>query len=230
MWLVVLAVLVASVVVAVVAVVRLERWATTVGLERARQHLATSFGTDDVALDVPARPLLPALLRHPGTPAQVSARAVPIGDGRGRLRTLEAAAPDVRIEVRTRRLVTAEGTFRAVIAGDDLARSVRLPGVVARLELRRHGLRVWTVLGVPVDTRTELSGGALRVLPDPLQVRDLLALPGLGAFRRTLEVGGLRIELPQLPLGAVIDELEFGEGQVTASGRFPGLELELRST
>lgn len=205
-----------------------ERWATTEGLARAQQQLAQALGTPDVTLDVPARPLLPELLRAPGTPARLQARAVPIGDRDGRLRTLEADAPDVRVDVRTRRLTTAPGTFTAVITADDLARMVRLPGVVNRLELRHHGLRVWTVLGVPVDTATELVDGELRVVPDPLQVRDLLKLPGLGAFRRTIEAGGLRIALPQLPLGATIEDLRFGDGQVTATGRFEGLDLPLR--
>lgn len=228
-WLVgALVVLAVLVVVAIVGARRAEAWATTVGLHRAQQQLAATLRTDDVRLDVPARPLLPELLRAPGTPATVHARAVPIGDGDGRLRTLDADAPDVRVDLRTRRLTTAPGTFRAIIAADDLARMVRLPGVVSRLELRHHGLRVWTVLGVPVDTATELVDGELRVVPDPLQVRDLLRLPGLGAFRRTLEAGGLRIALPQLPLGAVIDDLRFGEGQVTATGRFDGLDLPLR--
>lgn len=213
---------------AVVGARRAERWATTVGLARAQAQLTDRLGTADVTLDVPARPLLPELLRAPGTPARLHAGGVPIGDRDGRLRTLEADAPDVRIDPRTRRLTTAPGTFTAVITADDLARMVRLPGVVNRLELRHHGLRVWTVLGVPVDTATELVDGELRVVPDPLQVRDLLKLPGLGAFRRTIEAGGLRIALPQLPLGATIDDLRFGDGQVTASGRFEGLDLPLR--
>lgn len=214
--------------VVVVAGRRVEAWATTIGLDRARQQLVDNLGTREVTLDVPARPLLPDLLRAPGTPARLFAYHVPIGDRDGQLRALEVDAPDVRVDLRTRRLTTAPGTFRAIIAGDDLEQMVRLPGVVSRLELRHHGLRVWTVLGVPVDTVTELVDGELRVVPDPLQVRDLLRLPGLSAFRRTLEAGGMRIALPELPLGATIDDLRFGEGQVTATGRFDGLDLPLR--
>lgn len=222
-----LALLVTAGVVATVAWHRLETWATTTGLARARDQLASALRTDDVTLTVDARPLVPALLR--GTTAQVVARRVPVGDADAHLRRLDAAATQVRVDRRTRRLTTAPGTFTAVLGQDDLSRAVRLPGVVSRLELRRHGVRAWTVLGVPVDTSTELVDGELRVVPDPLQVRDLLRLPGLGAFRRTLEAGGLRIALPELPLGARVESLAFGEGEVVVRGRFDGLDLPLRS-
>lgn len=206
---------------------RAESWACGPGLDRARQELAAQLGTDEVELAVAARPLVPALLRRPGTQAQMTARGVPLGRSDGLLRRLDAEVPAVHLDVRAWRLTTSAGTFTARLGADDLARSVRLPGVVARLELRHHGLRVWTVLGVPVDTRTELRDGQLLVHPDPLQVRDLLRLPGLGAFRRTLEAGGLRIALPELPLGAQVTAIRFGNDRAEVSGTFEPLTVPL---
>ena len=206
------------------AVWRVERWARDRGLSAVRQELADVLGVDDVALEVPARPLLPALVRPPGTVATLRALDVPVGDDDGRLRDLDADVAEVRVHLRERRLTTGDGTFRATIDQEQLGRMVQLPGVVARLELRRDRLRVWTVLGVPVDTEVRLERDALRVVPDPLQVRDLLRLPGLSAFRRTLEAGGLSLPLPRFPLDARIDHLELREGCVVASGTFRGID------
>jgi hypothetical protein len=205
-----------------------ERWASTEGLTRVRDRLATELRTDDVVVDVPARPLLSALLRSPGTPVHVRANDVPVGDD-SRLRELVTEIDDVRIDLRSRHLTSGAGTFTAVIAEAELTRLLRLPGVISRLELRAGGLRVWTALAVPLDAEILVRDGALRVLPDPAQLGRLLDRPGLGAFRRALEGSGLRLGLPALPLDAQVGDLAFEAGTVTVTGTGPPQRLPLRS-
>lgn len=198
-----------------------ERWARTRGLERVRRELSAELGTASVTMAVPERPLLKALLRRDGTRAEVHADDVPVGDG-AMLRSLAATIPHVRADVAGRALTTGPGTFTATIDERELAALVRLPGIVARLELAADGPRVWTVLGIAVDADVLVHEGALRVIPDPAQLAPLLRLPGIGAFRRTIEGAGLRLELPPLPFDATVETLSFGVGQVVATGRFAG--------
>lgn len=204
-----------------------ERWARTRGLARVHHRLAAELGTDRVNVTVPERPLLPALLRRDGTRGEVHAEDVPVGDG-AMLRSLAATITHVRAEVGGRALTTGPGTFTATIDERELAALVRLPGIVARLELAADGLRVWTVLGVAVDADVLVHEGALRVIPDPAQLAPLLRLPGIGAFRRTIEGAGLRLELPPLPFDATVESLSFGVGQVVVTGRLPGGRFPLR--
>jgi CBS domain-containing protein len=221
----VLVVVLVMMVVAAAALIA-ERWARTRGLAIARQRLDEQLGADSLRIEVPARPLLPALLRPPGTSATIDAHGVPVGDRSGYLRHLHAVVDDVRVRLTDRAVTTGSGTFTAVVGQEDLGRILRLPGIVTRLELRRAGLRVWTPLAVPVDADVLVRDGGLVVLPDPVQVRRLLDLPGLSAFRRTIEGGGLRLGLPELPLGAEVTDLAFDDGAVVVTGtvvpqRFP---------
>jgi hypothetical protein len=213
------------IVLAAVAAIVGERWAQTRGLALARRQVADRLGTDAVTIDAPQRPLLTALLR--GTRVEVRADDVPIGDG-AMLRSLEASLHDVRADVRDRAVITGLGTFAARIEERELGALVRLPGVVSRLELGPTGLRVWTVLGVAVDADVLVHDGALRVIPDPVQVAALLRLPGVAAFRRTVEGAGLRLELPPLPFGAIVEALDFRTGEVVATGRLTPQRLPLR--
>lgn len=208
-----------------VAAVAGERWARTRGLALARRQLADQLGVDAVALDAPERPLLLALLR--GTRVEVQADDVPVGDG-AMLRGLEATIHDVRADVRGRAVTTGLGTFEARIEERELGALVRLPGVVSRLELGPTGLRVWTVLGIAVEADVLVHDGALRVIPDPAQVATLLQLPGVSAFRRAVEGAGLRLELPPLPFGAIVETLTFRTGEVVATGRLTPQRLPLR--
>ena len=227
----------AAVVVALVAVlllatlagtaVALERWARTRGLALARTELTRQLRAESLDLDVPARPLLPALLRGQAG-GRITARGVPVGDDDGHLRDLDAVVDGARLDLRRRLLTIDGGRFTAVIGQEDLGRIVPLPGVVTRLELRATGLRVWTVLAIPVDAEVLVAGDALVVVPDPLQVADIAALPGLGALRRTLRRSGLRIPLPTLPLGAVVEDVVLGDGEVTVTGSLPTQELGRR--
>ncbi|MEX1177158.1 MAG: LmeA family phospholipid-binding protein [Nitriliruptor sp.] len=226
---VVLALLIALVVVAVVTATVAERWAHTRGLLLAGVELARELGTaSPAAVDVPARPLLPALLTGEGTQAHVSARDVPVGDD-ARLRDLTATIDGVRAVVRSRRLDTGHGTFTALIDEAELSRLVSLPGVVARLEVRAAGLRVWTVLGIAVDADVLVHDGELRVIPDPAQVGKLLERPGLAAFRRAIDGRGLLLELPPLPFGARVETLDFLDAQVEVTGRLAPQEFTLRA-
>lgn len=204
-----------------------ERWARARGLARVRRRLAAELLTDRVSVTAPERPLLPALLRRDGTRAEVHAEDVPVGDG-AMLRSLTATITHVRADVAGRALTTGPGTFTATIDERELAALVRLPGIVARLELGADGLRVWTVLGIAVDADVLVHEGALRVIPDPAHLAPILRLPGVGAFRRTLEGAGLRLELPPLPFDATVEALSFGVGQVVASGRFTARRFPLR--
>ncbi len=225
MWLV--ALLGAVAIVTVTGAVLAERWARTRGLALAASQLAARLGTaSPVILDVPARPLLRALLTSDGTEARVTARDVPVGDD-ARLRDLHATIADVRAHPRDRELRTGPGTFTATVDEAELGRLVRLPGVVSRLELRASGLRVWTVLGVGIDADVLVHDGALRVLPDPAQVGKLLELPGLSAFRRAIEGRGLLLELPALPFDARVETVRFLDAQVEVTGHLAPQVLSL---
>ncbi|MEX1163581.1 MAG: DUF2993 domain-containing protein [Nitriliruptor sp.] len=228
MWLVVLlVVLVVLGLMIVVGAVAAERWARTRGLELAAAQVAIQLGTTSpVVVDVPARPLLPALLSADGTEAQITARDVPVGDD-ARLRDLHATIGDVRAHLRARELRTGHGTFTAMVDEAELGRLVRLPGVVSRLELRASGLRVWTVLGVAVDADVLVHDGALRVIPDPAQAGRLLELPGLAAFRRAIDGRGLLVELPALPFDARVETVRFLDAQVEVTGRLAPQTLAL---
>lgn len=207
-----------------------ERWARTRGLERATTVLRDRLRAGALRLDVPARPLLPGLLRDAGTAAHLVAHDVPVGDDGGHLADLDVRVPGVRLRPGRRVLETADGSFTALVGQEDLGRIVTLPGVVSRLELRTAGLRVWTVLAVPIDAEVAVADHALVVIPDPLQVSRLLELPGLSAFRRTVAHGGVRLGLPDLPLGAAITGLVFGDGEVTVTGTVPVQRLTLGRT
>jgi hypothetical protein len=224
--LVVAAVLVV-VVVAVGGALLAERWARRRGLELVRARLRDSLGAPAVDLSVADGPLLPALLRRPGTVVEVRAVDVPVGDG-ALLRDLVATIRDVRADLARQVVTTGYGTFSATIDERELGNLVRLPGVVARLELRAEGLRVWTVLGVGVDAVVLVHDGALRVVPDPVQVAPLLRLPGVGAFRRAIEGTGLLLELPPLPFDARVEGVRFTTGSVVATGRLEPQDLPLR--
>jgi hypothetical protein len=204
-----------------------ERWTRRRGLELARTRLRESLGAPAVDLSLEDGPLLPALLRRPGAVVEVRAVDVPVADG-ALLRDLAATIHDVRADLGRQVLTTGRGTFTATIDERELASMVRLPGVVARLELHAEGLRVWTVLGVGVDAVVLVHDGALRVVPDPVQVAPLLRLPGVGAFRRVIEGAGLLLDLPPLPFGARVESVRFTTGSVVATGRLEPQDLPLR--
>lgn len=219
--------LAAAAVAAVAALVAAERWTRTRGLERAAGALQHRLGTvEPVHLALAGHPLLPALLRG-GSDAEVTASAVPVGDD-ARLRDLTVRVEGVRLRIRAGALETGTGTFVATVDEAELARLLPLPALVTRLELRASGLRVWTVVGVPIDTEVMVADGALRVLPDPVQVRSLLELPGLSAVRRPIDELGMRIALPDLPFGAVVRSLTFDDGQVVVHGPVPPGRVRLR--
>lgn len=211
----------------IIALACLERWTRVYAPALARRRIVAELGTERVTVDVPERPLLPALLRPAGTRVSVYATDVPVGAG-SMLRSLSATLDGVRAEVRGRALTTGLGTFTATIDERELGALVRLPGVVSRLELSADGLRVWTVLGIAIDADVLVHDGALRVIPDPAQVAALLRLPGLGAFRRAIEGTGLRLELPTLPFDATVESLAFDVGQAVATGRLRPQRLALR--
>lgn len=214
------------VILAVVAVAA-ERWARTRGLAIAAQRLTAELGAGQtVELRVPARPLLPALLTGSGVEAHIAARDVPVGDD-GRLRSVTATFGEVRVRPGARVVTTDLGIFAATVDESELARVVPLPGVVSRLEVRATGLRVWTVLARAVDAEVLVVEGALRIIPDPVQVADLLALPGLAAFRRTIEGTGLLLPLPLMPFGAEVETVTFRDGQVDVTGLMAPQELPL---
>jgi hypothetical protein len=214
---------------AVTAAALAERWARSRGLELARRRLSEELGTPSVHLEVAGRPLLTALLRHPGTPIELHASDVPVADG-AFLRELSATVRDVRADLRGRIVSTGYGTFVATIDERELDALLLLPSVVTRLEVRSEGLRVWTVLGIGIDAEVLVHDGALRVVPDPVQIAPLLRLPGVGAFRRTIEGAGLLLELPALPFGAIVEQLRFTTGAVVATGRLAPQQLQVRRT
>lgn len=203
---------------AAVGVVVAERWARGRGSDLARERLAAELGTRSVEISIDERPLVPALLRRPGIAVRIHATDVPVADG-ALLRDLFASVRDVRVDLRKRVLTTDDGTFAVTIDERELGSLVHLPNVVTRLELRDEGLRAWTVLGVGIDVEVIVLDGALRLVPDPVQVAPLLRLPGVNAFRRTIEGAGLRLELPVLPFGAIVEELSFTPAAVVATGR-----------
>jgi hypothetical protein len=204
-----------------------ERWARGQGLDRAEAHLTARLGTaTPVRLDVPERPLLPALLAGRAS-ANIDAEGVPVGD-RAQLERLTVALDPVRLHLRDTTLHTGTGSFTATVAERELGDLVRLPGAISRLELRAAGLRVWTVLGVPLDAEVLIHEGGLRVLPDPAQLERLLALPGLSALRRAVGHLGLLLPLPPLPFGAVVEDLRFTAGRLDVSGHLPPQEIPLR--
>lgn len=212
----------------VAAGVLAERWVRARGVAAAERRLGDELGTRALALTVDRRPLLPSLLRRPGVPVELRASDVRVGDD-GLLRELHTSVADVHIDVRRRVLTTGPGTFVATIEERELASLVRLPSVVSRLELHGEGLRVWTVLGIGVDAEVLVLDGALRVVPDPVQIAPILRLPGVGAFRRMIEGAGLRLELPPLPFGAIVEELSFTTGAVVATGRLAPQQHRLRA-
>ena len=61
------------------------------------------------------------------------------------------------------------------------------------------------MLGIGVDAEVLVLDGALRVVPDPVQIAPILRLPGVGAFRRTIEGAGLRLELPPRVFSSWLD-------------------------
>lgn len=211
----------------VVTALLVEAWARGRGLVLARQRLASLTGVEEIDLTVEGRPLVATLLLDPGTVVTLSARDVPIGED-GRLRELHATVRDVRLDLRHRCIGTGAGTFAATIDERELAGMLELPNVVSRLELRAEGLRVWTVLGVPLDAEVLVGDRTLRVVPDPVQLAPLLRLPGAGALRRAVAGRGFEVALPTLPFDAVVETLSFDVGCVVARGRLEHQRLPLR--
>jgi hypothetical protein len=212
-------------VVVVVAVVA-ERYARGRGLVRVADRLTDEFGTArPVTLDVPERPLLPALLRGRAT-ARMSATDVPVGDG-AQLERLDSEVDTLELSIRRRTLRTGPTRFVARIEERELARVVDLPTVVSRLELRAEGLRVWTVLGLPLDAEVLVTDGGLRIVPDPAQLAAAAQLPGLSALRRAIDGLGLQLPLPPLPLDAVVETVTFDTGVAHVTGRVPPRDVPL---
>jgi hypothetical protein len=209
------------------AAVVVERLARGRGLERAAAHLTSQLGTErPVRLDVPERPLLPALLAGRAS-ARIDAEGVPVGDG-AQLEQLSIRLDPVRLRLRDTTLHTGAGSFAASVAERELTDLVRLPGVISRLELRADGLRAWTIFGVALDADVMIHDGALRVLPDPAQMARLFARPGLAGLRRAVDGLGLLLPLPTLPFGAVVETVRFETGRAHVTGRIGPQVLPLR--
>lgn len=203
-----------------------ERYARGPALARAAARLTEELGTArPVTLVVPERPLLPALLRGRAS-ARVSASGVPVGD-HGQLDRLDAEVATLALSVRRRTLQASEARFAARIEERELAAVIELPSVVSRLELRPEGLRVWTVLGIPLDAEVLVTGEGLRVVPDPAQLAAVAQLPGLSAVRRAVDGLGLRLPFPPLPLGAFVETVTFETGVAHVTGRVPPREFPL---
>lgn len=154
-------------------------------------------------------------VRHRTIPAvSLAAEHLPIPDSRASIDRLEVELRGVRIEgPRTaRRVLAAEGSFKAVLSESQVRHLVELPPLVRRLDLRDDRVRLITSAGLSVDLRLFAQDGALVLKPmgNPLDV----FLP----VRH-------RIPLDNLPAGASVDRAVIRDGQLVVTGPIDGSRL-----
>lgn len=209
-WLVVLLVALAAVAVtAAAAVWFLERWLRAAGLGRVRTQLGTLLQVDEVDVDIEASRLWRAVLvdRHLRQ-VRLRAAGVPVRDGRAELAQLDVALEDVRLQgrLRTPTLVVGAGRFRARIDEEQLSRLIDLPPFIVRVSVDRRGVRLHTIAGMPVAAKLSVRQGQVVVTPTSPVRMGLLPRPGLV------------FALPELPAGAVVEQLALGDGYLVATG------------
>jgi hypothetical protein len=195
-------------VVAVVAPRLAERWLRTHGLDRLARRLEEQLGTP-VDVEVPEVELWRALLLERRlSHIQLTARQVPIQDGRARLRRVEAERQELVFAGKRHRprVQATAGTFLAILDEDELEQLLELPPLLERVRLQSDGLRVETVAGLPFPADVQVRDGELVVVPRSPQLLRMLPQPQLV------------LGLPELPLGARITRLQLRDGHVEASG------------
>ncbi len=210
MWLVVLVALLVLAVLAELAV-------TTLGRSRLERALAPSLGPD-VSVVLDDRPVIVALARRRLTHVRIRARGVPVGDAGEVVTAIEELIVDLDGVTLARGAgevpvaVAAErGRFEARLTQQQVEALADPPSYVTELELAAGRLWVRTV-GVRVATTVTAEDGQLVVTPSG---RGLASLP----------FGSLRIDLPELPGGAVVEELETRDGHVVVRGPLDGDRL-----
>lgn len=191
------------------ALVAAEVAVTAAVQRRASDRLAAAIG-GDVEVHVAGRPLLLALLRGEIPEVRVTARRVPVDEGR--ITRLDVRLRDVRLPRGPRPLSAADARFEARLSTDDVAALTELPPGVSALRLTGDGLRIHTSPGVSFETSVTAAGGHLLIRAD----RGVL---------RILPRAEFRIRLPELPAGATVEHAWVDRGHLHATGPLDGGRL-----
>lgn len=210
MWLAIALGLVALVVLLAEVAVR------TLGRARLEALLATSLGPD-VSVELADRPVLLGLARRRLSQVELRAHRVPLqtGDELAAIERLDVDLRGVRLVRGSATVpiaVSAEaGRFEAHLTEEQVGALADLPDYVRDLTFEDGHLWV-TAVGFRVATTVSARDGRVVVAPAG---RTLAALP----------FGELVFDLPELPAGAVVEELEVRDGYVVARGPVDGDRL-----
>ncbi|WP_034272794.1 LmeA family phospholipid-binding protein [Haloechinothrix halophila] len=197
--------------------------------EHIRTAVITLLRAESVEFDPPPRKLARSALTRRIERLEMRASGVPIEDTDVLLARLDLVAEDVRVRFSLRGPVldVGETTFAATLTQDQLSTLVPLPPGVDRLSVTRRGFTFHTVAGIPIYTSVSLNDSKIVVAPSAPAKVPLLDLIGIDIEMPQLPVRsgleqltrfGLSFDLPELPANATIERLQLRDGHVVVSG------------
>jgi hypothetical protein len=201
------------------AVVALERWLRTRGLEQLEEQVSAELAAPCTVTVTTGPGLFPhlraVLWDRRLAVVGLDAADVPLGDGRAHLAALTARVEELplvgpRLRPRPGQVT---GTFRAFLEDAQLSPLLGLPPVVQGLFVHGDGLRVTTYAGVAFTCDVVLEDGGVVVRPRSPSAFARLPWPQVVT------------PLPQLPLDARVQRLTLEDGHAVAEGTFDASHL-----
>ncbi|WP_028849063.1 LmeA family phospholipid-binding protein [Thermocrispum municipale] len=198
--------------------------------ETTRQALMTVLRADRVEVDPPPRTLAKHAVKRHVDRVELRAEGVPIDDDGGKIEVLHVVAHDVRLRLSWRKPTVSigEARFTAQLSERQLTALIPLPPGVDRLTITEDGVTLHTIAGLPIATVVRMEGPhKVHVAPTaPPKVPLLdrfgidIALPKLtpSPLLDQLVRVGRTFELPELPAGALVEEIEPLDGAMRFSG------------
>lgn len=204
-------------------------WPVSV-FENTRRTLVTLLRADHLEFDPPLKVLARRALGRRIERVELRATGVPIEQTDVKIDQLDVVAHDVALGLNRKGPTVTVGSaaFSALLTQEQLTQLVPLPTGVSRLTITGRGITFHTVAGIPIYTSVTLEeGNRLHVAPGAPAKVPLLDLIGIDIALPQLPVGGgleqltrfgLTFDLPKLPANAQIEQIEPREGELLISG------------
>lgn len=197
--------------------------------EHIRKTAITLLRADKIEFEPPPRAIARGVIARRLDQFEIRATGVPIEHTDVKIAQLDVVATDVelRLSLRGPSIHVGAAGYQATLTQEQLSELVPLPLGVDRLSVTRRGFTFHTVAGIPIYTSVTLSDNKIVVAPSaPAKVPlldligidiDLPQLPMTSGLEQLTRFG-LSFSLPELPANATIEVLELHDRFAIISG------------
>lgn len=196
--------------------------------EHIRKSLITLLRAERVEFDPAPTAIARGLIGRRLPRVEIRATGVPVEHTEVVIDQLDVVAENVRLHLALRPSISVgRATFKARLTQQQLSELVPLPLGVDRLSVTPKGFTFHTIAGIPIYTSVKLENNKISVAPSAPAKVPLLDLIGIDIDMPQLPVGngleqltrfGLTFSLPRLPGNAQITDYTLHDGYVVIAG------------